>query len=93
MSVDDFFSRYWERAPLHISRGDAAYYGPLLGKSDIDRFIGLNEDALQYGTDLNVCRCEAGKVSALIPRRAARKRSALAVVTDCSLCPLPSLRT
>lgn len=46
-----------------------SYYGSLLTKADIDRFIRLNEDKLQYGTDINVCRCVDGKVRVRLTQR------------------------
>ena len=62
LSLHEFFAEYWERRPLHIQRKDRHYYGALLKKSDIDAFIASNEDKLAYGTDLNLCRCDKGKV-------------------------------
>jgi hypothetical protein len=45
-----FFAEYWERQPLHIARGDAAFYRNLLTKTAIDALIasgGLRFPAIQ----------------------------------------------
>jgi ribosomal protein L16 Arg81 hydroxylase len=45
-----FFARHWERAPLHIHRGDAGFYRDVLAKSDLEQMISsgvLRHPALQ----------------------------------------------
>ena len=69
MTLTEFFAVYWERQPLHIRRQDRRYYGDLLRKSDIDAFLARNEDKLSYGKDLNLCRCEKGRVSQSLSHR------------------------
>ncbi|MEM6456874.1 MAG: cupin domain-containing protein, partial [Acidobacteriota bacterium] len=36
---EEFFERYWNKAPLIISRGDRGYYGDLYRLQDVDRSI------------------------------------------------------
>jgi len=38
VTLDEFFSDYWEKAPLVISRREPAWYQALLELSDIDSF-------------------------------------------------------
>jgi Cupin superfamily protein len=40
---DDFFRDHWERKPLHLSRGDAHYYDPLLTNRDLDVIISSTD--------------------------------------------------
>lgn len=65
MSVDEFFQQYWEKKPLVLHRSDAAlaeYYRSLFQLSDLQQ---LCSHRLQFGTDLNVCRCVNGKKKVL----------------------------
>lgn len=39
ISLDEFFSSYWEKKPLHIARGDRGYYGAVAGTGDVDALI------------------------------------------------------
>ena len=63
VSLSEFFSQYWERQPLHVARGEGGYYGQLLSSHAVFSHIAQHEDSLQYATDINVCRCQDGKVS------------------------------
>jgi ribosomal protein L16 Arg81 hydroxylase len=36
---NDFFRDHWERKPLHLSRGDARYYGGVLTNDDLESII------------------------------------------------------
>lgn len=65
MSVDEFFQHYWEKKPLVLHRSDAAladYYRSLFQLSDLQQ---LCSHGLQFGTDLNICRCIDGKKKVL----------------------------
>jgi ribosomal protein L16 Arg81 hydroxylase len=39
ISLDTFFSQYWEKRPLHISRKNPHYYSGLLSVKDIDTLL------------------------------------------------------
>ena len=39
ISADTFFAEYWEKRPLHISRGDTSYYDGLATTHEIDSLI------------------------------------------------------
>lgn len=39
ISLDEFFSRYWEKAPFVCARGEPSHYQALLGVSDIDFIV------------------------------------------------------
>jgi hypothetical protein len=41
VSIETFFSEYWERKFLHIERNKMGYYDDILSISDIDQFMGL----------------------------------------------------
>jgi JmjC domain len=41
-TVADFFSRFWETAPLHVCRDAADYYGGLLSVDELDRYFLAN---------------------------------------------------
>ncbi|OED42802.1 hypothetical protein AB833_05580 [Chromatiales bacterium (ex Bugula neritina AB1)] len=43
VSADDFFSRYWEKMPLHISRTDEAFFARLLSVEQIDQLLSSGE--------------------------------------------------
>ncbi|KAI7793428.1 putative bifunctional lysine-specific demethylase and histidyl-hydroxylase MINA-like, partial [Triplophysa rosa] len=65
MSVDEFFQHHWEKKPLVLHRSDAAladYYRSLFQLSDLQQ---LCSRGLQFGTDLNICRCIDGKKKVL----------------------------
>jgi ribosomal protein L16 Arg81 hydroxylase len=36
---EEFLREYWERKPLHLSRGDARYYDSILTNEDLERII------------------------------------------------------
>jgi ribosomal protein L16 Arg81 hydroxylase len=38
-SLDDFLSRHWERAPLHIARRQPSYYADLFTLGDLDALV------------------------------------------------------
>ena len=62
VSLHTFFTEYWERKPLHIARGDAAYYGRLLSRTDVERIIQKNGKDMKYSIDLNLCHVKHGQV-------------------------------
>ncbi|XP_066555579.1 ribosomal oxygenase 2 [Amia ocellicauda] len=65
MGLQPFFQDYWEKKPLLLQRNDpslAAYYQSLFQLSDLK---GLCGRALEYGRDLNICRCVNGKKKVL----------------------------
>jgi ribosomal protein L16 Arg81 hydroxylase len=37
--AEEFFREHWERKPLHLSRGDAHYYDPILTNADLESII------------------------------------------------------
>lgn len=39
LSTERFFAEHWESKPLLLQRGDGAYYGSLLTRVDIERYI------------------------------------------------------
>lgn len=43
ISLDVFFSQYWEQKPLHISRNNRDYYAGLFAVKDIDTLIQLSK--------------------------------------------------
>lgn len=61
LDLQEFFQRFWERQPLVLHRSDAAlagYYGSLFPLSGLRRLCARG---LQYGTDINTCRCVRGQ--------------------------------
>jgi ribosomal protein L16 Arg81 hydroxylase len=51
---DDFFRDYWERKPLHLSRGDAQFYDSVLSNDDLESIISnadLRYPAIQLARD------------------------------------------
>lgn len=65
MGQEEFFRDVWEKRPLHLQRSDPAnssYYQSLFQLSDMK---ALCARGLEYGTDLNVCRCVEGKKKVL----------------------------
>ena len=65
MGQEEFFRDVWEKKPLHLQRSDpanASYYQSLFHLSDMK---ALCAQGLEYGTDLNVCRCVEGKKKVL----------------------------
>lgn len=43
ISLSEFFSQYWEKQPLHISRNNPNYYSGLLSVKDIDTLLQLGK--------------------------------------------------
>lgn len=43
ISLESFFSQYWEKAPLLIQRNDEAYYGRVLSVDDVDSVLARND--------------------------------------------------
>ncbi|MEM6797592.1 MAG: cupin domain-containing protein, partial [Acidobacteriota bacterium] len=41
VSPAEFLEHYWEKKHLHISRGNAEHYGPMMKAEDIDRWLHL----------------------------------------------------
>src|SRR5262245_47909443 len=39
---DIFLREYWDRAPLVLSRGNAAYHAGIFSRSDADQLVGLH---------------------------------------------------
>lgn len=37
VGAEEFFADYWERAPLHVRRGDASLYEPIVAAADLGR--------------------------------------------------------
>lgn len=65
MGTEEFFRDYWEKKPLHLQRSEpntASYYQSLFQVSDLK---SLCSQGLEYGRDLNVCRCINGKKKVL----------------------------
>ncbi|XP_056322992.1 ribosomal oxygenase 2 [Danio aesculapii] len=61
LDLQEFFQQFWERQPLVLHRSDAAlagYYGSLFPLSGLRQ---LCSRGLQYGTDINTCRCVRGQ--------------------------------
>ncbi|CAE8667645.1 unnamed protein product, partial [Polarella glacialis] len=58
MSVEDFLEQYWEKKPLHLSRGEPSRFGDLLPESVIEQQLRSRE-GLTFGQDINVARCGA----------------------------------
>lgn len=61
LDLQEFFQRFWERQPLVLHRSDAAlagYYSSLFPLSGLRRLCARG---LQYGTDINTCRCVRGQ--------------------------------
>ncbi|XP_063059001.1 ribosomal oxygenase 2 [Engraulis encrasicolus] len=61
IGVEEFFRDYWEKKPLFLQRSDQElvnYYQSLFQLSDLKELCGQE---LEYGRDLNVCRCVNGK--------------------------------
>eukprot|EP01012_Entosiphon_sulcatum_P067305 TRINITY_DN9692_c0_g1_i1.p1 TRINITY_DN9692_c0_g1~~TRINITY_DN9692_c0_g1_i1.p1 ORF type:complete len:481 (-),score=93.82 TRINITY_DN9692_c0_g1_i1:8-1450(-) len=56
---EQFLSEFWERKPLHIKRGDAAFYGDLFSKQELFEVIGRHQ--FDYGKQVNVARFENGR--------------------------------
>ncbi len=46
LSTQEFFSEYWEKKPLRLSRGEPGFYGDVLTLSDVDSLLASGH--LQY---------------------------------------------
>jgi hypothetical protein len=76
ISSSDFFCKYFERQPLHISRSKNGaskegrnFYKGLFSKAMFDSYLRANADELQYGFNLNICVCsEEGKKIDMNPK-------------------------
>jgi hypothetical protein len=59
---EDFFREYWERKPLHLSRGDAHYFDSILTNRDLDSIISsadLRYPAIQLAKNGSYLSAEA----------------------------------
>ena len=43
VTVSEFFSRYWNKEPLYLDRGDEAFYRSLISLEDIEPYFSLDE--------------------------------------------------
>lgn len=55
ITIDQFFSEYWEKKPLHVKR-DASYYEGLFTRADVDTI--LKEQELQYEVNINLAKVD-----------------------------------
>ncbi|KAF7651231.1 hypothetical protein LDENG_00113810 [Lucifuga dentata] len=65
LGTEEFFRDYWEKKPLHLQRSEASTascYQSLFQLSDLK---GLCSQGLEYGRDVNICRCINGKKKVL----------------------------
>jgi lysine-specific demethylase/histidyl-hydroxylase NO66 len=58
VSVETFFASHWERAPLHIKRGDRAYFDGIFSKRHLDQC--LRSRPLEWKYNINVCQFMGG---------------------------------
>ncbi|KAG9486133.1 ribosomal oxygenase 2 [Eleutherodactylus coqui] len=68
ITSEDFFRSFWEKKPLLIQRSDPdiqTYYQSLFPMSDLKLASGKG---IQYGRDVNMCKCKNGK-KIVLPRR------------------------
>jgi len=57
--TEEFFTKYWEKEPLHLKRNDADYYGKAFTLNMFKDILG--EQALNFEFDVNVCRYVDGE--------------------------------